>query len=288
MKLQENQASGILYVVATPIGNLQDITLRALSILKEVDLILCEDTRKSRVLLTRFGISSRLVSFHKFSESKKTQFVMSELEAGRNLAIISDAGTPAISDPGHRLIQALRGKAFQIISIPGASSVISALSISGFDCSNFVFLGYAPKKATLREAFFQNLTKETRTIIFFETPHRLLETLEIGSQIMVDRQLFIGKELTKLHEEIFVGTFQELFRIFSGKASIRGEYILVLENYSGQDTTINEDELIADLMGEGFSGKDLVSEAHRKYGISRTKAYQTYLKLRKIGPDTQE
>ena len=174
--------SGMLFVVATPIGNLEDITIRGLEVLRTADVIACEDTRKSRILLQRWGISARLVSLHKFSESRKTEMILGLLEEGQKVAVISDAGTPAVSDPGNRVVRAALDKDFKVVPIPGPSSIIAALSVSGMDCSTFTFLGFAPRKSQQRRSFFERLCKEGRTCIFLESPHRIVDTLKVAAE----------------------------------------------------------------------------------------------------------
>jgi 16S rRNA (cytidine1402-2'-O)-methyltransferase len=174
--------NSILYVVSTPIGNLEDITLRALDVLRKVDLIACEDTRKSRILLERWEISTKLMSLHRFSESRKTQVILERLERGENVAIISDAGTPAISDPGSRLVRAAIEAGFTVTPVPGASSITAALSVSGMDCSSFVYLGFAPRTDGRRRTFFDKIRQEERTSLFFETAKRVQATLQVAEK----------------------------------------------------------------------------------------------------------
>ena len=233
-----------LYIVAPPIGNLEDITLRALRILKEVDVILCEDTRVTKRLLARYGISTPTESFHARSEKSKVHKAIKLLEEGKNLALVSDAGTPTISDPGVLLVSQIREHfskvrlwteaiprshfGIQIVPIPGASAVISALSASGIPASEFLFLGFLPHKKG-RETLFKEIAAAKRTVAFYESPHRIIKTLKSLVTHIPERKLVIARELTKIHEEFVSGTSAELLDYFDkNKEKIRGEFVVIV------------------------------------------------------------
>ncbi len=280
--------NSVLYVVSTPIGNLEDITFRALDVLRKVDLIACEDTRKSRILLERWEISTKLVSLHRFSESRKTQVILERLERGENVAIISDAGTPAISDPGSRLVRAALEAGFTVTPIPGASSIAAALSVSGVECSSFVYLGFAPRTDGQRRAFFDKIRQEERTSLFFETAKRIQATLQVAEQILGDRRLVLSRELTKLHEEIIPGTAASILARFDTRPSVKGEIVVVVEGGSGSDTQIDVREAVRLLIAEGLSGKRLAAEAHRRYGLRKSDAYEAFLVIKDTNADPKQ
>ncbi|MDP2704420.1 MAG: 16S rRNA (cytidine(1402)-2'-O)-methyltransferase [bacterium] len=219
-----------LFVVATPIGNLKDITLRAIETLKEVDLILAEDTRVTKKLLFHYDIRVPLKSYHEHSDQKMLDFVAQTMRQGKNVAMVTDAGTPAISDPGARLVAYMRNALpeVKITPIPGPSALISALSVAGISADSFTFLGYPPHKKG-RQTFFKNLEKiEVRPIVLYESPHRLEKTFEALAEVFGEnRDVIVAKELTKLHEEIWRGTIEEAKKYFTGLKS-KGEFTLIL------------------------------------------------------------
>lgn len=228
-----------LYIVSTPIGNLEDITMRALRILKEADLILCEDTRVTKILLERYDIQKPTLSYHQHSKLQKIDQIIGLLKEGKALALVSDAGTPGISDPGQKLIEMITldlGDAVQVIPIPGPSAVISALSISGFDTDEFVFLGFPPHKKG-RQTFFENALEDSkkRTVVFYESTHRILKALEQMSALLEigtdDREpsLVICRELTKKFETIYRGTIGEVM-IRLKNDIIKGEFVVIMRN----------------------------------------------------------
>jgi 16S rRNA (cytidine1402-2'-O)-methyltransferase len=222
-----------LYIVATPIGNMEDITLRALRILKEVDTILCEDTRETKKILSRYEIDKPTLSYHSQSKLSKVEKIFELLEAGRDLALVSDAGTPTISDPGCMLVDQVRahfGERITIVPIPGASAVLSALSVSGFPSSEFVFLGFLPHKKG-RETLFREITSSKRTIVFYESPHRMEKTLaSLAEHLEPERRLLISREITKMFEEHVRGTLIEVVAYFQANPDhIRGEFVVVVE-----------------------------------------------------------
>jgi 16S rRNA (cytidine1402-2'-O)-methyltransferase len=216
----------MLYIVATPIGNLEDITHRAVRILKEVDLIAVEDTRTSGVLLKKYEIETRMTSFHSFSNDKKLDELISILNDGKDLALISDAGTPGISDPGFVLVRAAREAGVQVSPIPGPSAFLTALSASGLPINHFLYLGFLPLKKG-RQTLLKKLVEEENTVVFYESPHRILKTLQQFSEYFPERQLVVARELTKIYEEFQNGTAGELYEYFSSKKP-KGEFVVVM------------------------------------------------------------
>jgi 16S rRNA (cytidine1402-2'-O)-methyltransferase len=224
----ERSPAGILYVVSTPIGNLEDITLRALRILKEVDLICAEDTRKTRILLNHYNIQTPLTSYFEHNEKRKTPVIIEALKSGKHIAIVSEAGTPAISDPGYRLITHALQQDISVVPVPGLSAAIAALSISGLAVHRFVFEGFLPVKTGKRKNFLKKLADEERTLIFYESPHRILATLRDLIETMGDRNAVLCRELTKIHEEKIYGKLSLIFKTLE-KRPIKGEITLLVE-----------------------------------------------------------
>lgn len=222
---------GTLYIVATPIGNLEDITLRALRILKEVDLILCEDTRVTKKLLSHFDIHVPTQSFHAHSTLHKVDQIIEMLREGKVIALATDAGTPAISDPGSLLVGKVRqelGEDVKIIAIPGASAITAALSIAGIPAGDFIFLGFLPHKKG-RETLFKEISETERTVVFYESPHRIIKTLTSLAKFTPDRKVSIARELTKVFEEMLEGTPEELLKVFETyPEKERGEFVVIL------------------------------------------------------------
>lgn len=222
----------VLYIIATPIGNLEDITLRAIRILGEVDAILCEDTRVTAKLLQKYEIQKTLISYHSHSKLAKVEKVFEMLEEGKNLALVSDAGTPCISDPGVMLVQQVREhftlEQVKIVTIPGASAVISALAGSGLPSSEFLFLGFLPHKKG-RETLFKEIAVSERTVAFYESPHRILKSLESLQKFAPEKKIVIARELTKIYEEFISGTATELLAHFEAhKDTVRGEFVVLV------------------------------------------------------------
>jgi len=222
-----NLAKGSLYIVSTPIGNREDITLRALHILKEVDLIAAEDTRHTILLLRHFGIQTPLTSYFEGNELKKKEFILSKLKQGHRVALVSDAGTPGISDPGFRLIQTAIENQIPIVPIPGPSAVIAALSVSGLPTDAFLFKGFLPHKSKKKKDFLQQLEGIRETLIFYESPHRLSETLNNIFDILGDREMVLTRELTKVYEEVIRGKVSEI-QTQIGERKLKGEITLVI------------------------------------------------------------
>lgn len=228
--------AGDLFIVATPIGNLGDITLRALQTLKQVDLIAAEDTRHSSKLLNHYDIQTPIVSLHNYNETKRSQFILKQLQQGKNVALITDAGTPLISDPGYFLVKIIKENGLKVIPIPGACAAIVALSASGLATNKFIFEGFLPIKSKQQIAHLQKLVNETRTMIFYESPHRLLATVKNMQTVFgQDRHMVIAKELTKTFEALYSGTILAIYNwLIAAPERQKGEFVLLV---AGCDTT---------------------------------------------------
>lgn len=222
----------MLYIVATPIGNLEDITLRAISVLSNADLILAEDTRVTRVLLDRYNIKKELISYHEHSGLKKLDKIVGMLKEGKNLALVTDAGTPGISDPGNYLIQEILKELpdLKVVPIPGTNAAVAALSISGFYTDEFIFLGFPPHKKG-RQTFFKEIGETEKTIVFYESKHRIIRTLEYlrDSSLLGDRKVVVARELTKQFETIYRGNINDVIAELS-KSNVLGEFVIVIQN----------------------------------------------------------
>jgi 16S rRNA (cytidine1402-2'-O)-methyltransferase len=234
-----NQSKGILYIVSTPIGNLEDITLRALRILKEVDLIAAEDTRHTGLLLKHFAIETPLTSYFQGNELKKKEFILSKLKQGDRVALVSDAGTPGISDPGFRLIQTAIEDQIPVVPIPGPSAVITALSVAGLPTDAFLFKGFLPHKSKKRRDLLKQLEETRETLIFYESPHRLSETLKDISEILGEREMVLTRELTKIYEEVLRGKVSEIMNQISERR-LKGEITLVISGKTRKETRDKE------------------------------------------------
>lgn len=221
-------SKGILFVVATPIGNLKDITLRALEVLKEVDFVIAEDTRKAKGLLSHYDIRKPVISLHRHSPKSRVEQIIRKIEKGENAALISEAGTPAISDPGEELIRCCGERNIKTIPIPGPSAITTALSVSGMPAQTFSFFSFLPRRKSKRRKFLKEIKGYPHTLVFFEAPHRIIETLEDIEEVMGDRKIVLCRELTKIHEEIFRGKVSEALRMLREKGA-KGELTIVLE-----------------------------------------------------------
>ena len=219
---------GILYIVATPIGNLEDITLRALRIFKEVDLIACEDTRVTSKLLSHYSISKPLVSLHQHSGKNQFEKIISELNAGKNVAYASDAGTPGVSDPGNKLVEAAILENITVVPIPGAAALTALISVAGIDMQSFVFLGFPPHKKG-RETFFKKITASEIPVAYYDSPHRVIKNLELLEKFSGNKKIIIGRELTKMFEEIVRGSIKDIKKYFeSHPEKLKGEFVVIV------------------------------------------------------------
>ncbi|MGA3203169.1 MAG: 16S rRNA (cytidine(1402)-2'-O)-methyltransferase [Bryobacteraceae bacterium] len=267
-----------LYIVATPIGNLEDITLRALRILREADLIACEDTRQTRKLLDHYGISKPVTSYHDHNEAVRTAELIERLERGESIALVSDAGTPLISDPGYRLVAAAVAAGIVVVPIPGPSAVMGALAAAGLGTDSFRFCGFLPAKTSQRQKVFEGLKHEACTLVFYEAPHRILETLEDIATVMPARPVVIARELTKLHEEFLRGTAAELHTTLSARPSVKGEITLLIGKAEGveEDDTPIEDAIRA-LETSGVARMDAIKQVAKARGLSKREVYKLTL-----------
>ncbi len=269
--------AGILHIVATPLGNLEDITFRALRVLKEVDIIAAEDTRHSQKLLTHFGISKPLVSYWSENEKVKSEAILAKLHEGLSVALISDAGTPGISDPGAVLIRRAVEENVRIVPIPGPSALVASLSVSGLPTEEFTFVGFIPPKSGQRLKKLNELKHETRTLVFYEAPHRIVEVLTDMKEILGDRKIALAKEITKIHEEILRGTISEVITALESK-KIAGEYVIVVEGYQRAQPSLDEALLeIRSLMKKGLGRKEAVKTVAEGYGLSKKELYDKSL-----------
>jgi 16S rRNA (cytidine1402-2'-O)-methyltransferase len=270
-----------LYVVATPIGNLGDISRRAIEVLSCVDVIAAEDTRHTGKLLSEFSISSKLIALHDHNEDRSTARIIQMLEDGQSIAVVSDAGTPLISDPGYHLVNQCLSRGFDVVAVPGPSSVTAALSISGMPTNRFSFEGFIPAKNLARKGFLTNLKFETRTQVFFESPHRIGETLRAIAEIMgPERQLSLCRELTKTFEQVVLGSVGDISEwVGSGDIPSRGEFVLVLRG-SNELLAVNADHLLQALLAE-LSPSKAASIAAKVTDLSRSDLYDRALALKK-------
>ena len=269
---------GILYLVATPVGNLEDISLRALRILKEVDLIACEDTRHTAKLLTHYGIRTHSQSYHKFNEESRAQQLVQMLREGKNIALVSDSGTPLISDPGYELVSSCRREGIQVIPIPGPSAAIAALIASGLPAESFCFAGFLPSKGSLRKRRLEELAGLPVTLILYEAPHRLLSSLEDMAAILGPRRATMARELTKLHEELLHGTLPELLNILQARDRIKGEITLVIERGENVPVAAEYPESLRQHLEEEMRKTSLprneaLKSVAKQRGITRREAY---------------
>jgi 16S rRNA (cytidine1402-2'-O)-methyltransferase len=273
--------SGALYIVPTPIGNLEDMTFRAVRVLKEVDLIAAEDTRHSRVLLNHYGIRTSVTSYHEHNERSKARELVERLRQGTSVALLSDAGTPMISDPGYRLMVEAIGAGVPVIPLPGPSALTAALTAAGLPTDRFAFEGFLPAKKSERRSALEALRNDMRTLIFYETPHRLKETLADMAEVFGNRDLAIGREISKVHEEFLRGAMRELIAKLE-QQNVRGEITLIVQGASG-GTLVQEEQLISEvrqLAQDGMRVKEISELLSARHGISRREVYRLALGLK--------
>jgi len=266
-----------LYIVSTPIGNLADISIRALSALSLSSLILCEDTRTSKKLTSKYGIKNTLKSFHKFNSSKELPSIIAKLKDGLIVSIISDAGTPLISDPGESLVNKCIEEKISVYSIPGASSVLGSIVISGIDSNKFTFLGFFPQVKKLKEAYLERILDANETIILYESPRRLLKLLKYFIDNIPNRKIAVVRELTKKNEEVVRGSPKFIYSKFYNRPNIKGEITLVIEGVEfNKKNHFNNEEIIAliNLYKSTLSDKDIVTKISNKFNLSKRVIYQ--------------
>ncbi len=267
-----------LYIVPTPIGNLEDVTLRALRVLDEVGLIAAEDTRVTRRLLDRYEISTPMTSFHEHNRAQKLSFLLRTL-AESDVALVSDAGTPTINDPGQELVHAAAAAGVAVVGLPGASAVTTAVAVSGISHDGFVYLGFLPRRRTDRVRSMCAVACEIRALVAFETPHRLTASLRDLLDTLGDRQIAVCRELTKVHEEVFRGSISEAIAHFDAP---RGEFTLVVSGASDDDSEDSRPDasgLLASAKRDGMSARDAVKAVSEATGVSRRRLYSQWLKL---------
>lgn len=274
---------GTLFLVATPIGNLDDITLRAIKVLGDVNLIACEDTRHTRKLLTHFGINTRTISYHEHNERERAVELLGRLNNGESIAVVSDAGTPGISDPGFRLVQLAIENDVPVVPVPGAAAFVSALIASGIPTDEFFFAGFLPSRATARRAKLRELQSFPSTLVFYEAPHRLAASLRDASEILGQRHAVVARELTKVHEEIARGSLGELAARYESE-NVRGEIVLIIERASAEtepvSTSRSVSELVDSFESEGMDHRAALKKAARELGLSRDEAYRRLMSER--------
>jgi 16S rRNA (cytidine1402-2'-O)-methyltransferase len=272
--------TGTLYLVATPIGNLEDITHRAVRVLGEVDVIACEDTRHTKKLLNHYGIKTKTISYHEHNERERAAELLEQLKSGLNVAVVSDAGTPAISDPGFRLTRAAVDNGLRVVPIPGANALTTALVGSGLPTDEFFFAGFLPARSGARRARLAELRSTAATLIFYEGPHRIAATLKDAHEILGEREAVVARELTKLHEEFARGRLSELATRFSSAENARGEMVLMIDRtvIAGENAeeklvqTISA--LVAQFEENGLDHRASLKKAARQLGLSRDEAYR--------------
>lgn len=275
----EDKEYGTLYVVATPIGNLEDMTFRAIRILKEVDLIAAEDTRQTLKLLNHYEISKPLISMHRHNEEDKANNIISKLKNGENIAIVSDAGTPGISDPGEILIKEAIENNINVIPIPGACAMINALICSGLDTSSFVFIGFLPLNKKIRKEKLSEIEKIDKTCILYEAPHKLKNTLLDLKEVISNRQIVLAREITKIHEEFIRKDIDKLIEISD---SLKGEFVIIIE---GKEKVEEENELNKLSLDEhykfyekqGLSKKEIIKRIAKDRNVNKNEIYKEFI-----------
>lgn len=272
-------ASGTLYVCGTPIGNLEDVSIRLLKTLRAVDIIACEDTRHTVKLLNRYKIKNRLLSYHEHSSIERENYLLEELKSGKNIALVSDAGMPAISDPGEHLVRKAIEAGIQVDVIPGPSACTAALAISGLDSRAFIFIGFLPTRRNPRKEALQELKKESRTVILYEAPHRLLDTLADMQTVLGEEQpLIIGRELTKQYQEMQRGSLKELYDYYT-RHSPRGEFCMLLPGRQTFAPEVDMEAIInetAQLIKNGMEKKEALKMKAHEYGIKKSILYKYF------------
>ena len=276
---------GRLFVVSTPIGNLEDITLRAVRVLSEVDLIACEDTRHTRKLLNHYGIKTRTVSYHEHNERERAAELVTELRNGSEIALVSDAGTPGVSDPGFRLVQLAIEAGVTVVTVPGPTAFVAALAASGLPTDEFLFVGFLPPRSSARRSTLERLAAVPATVIFYEAPHRIVQTLKDTRDVFGERTAVVARELTKIHEEFLRGTLSELMEHFDTPNAARGELVVMVDRTPIVEPDEKSSESVASLVAafekEGLNSRAALKQAARKLRISRDEAYRKLVADRK-------
>ncbi|HVR69330.1 MAG TPA: 16S rRNA (cytidine(1402)-2'-O)-methyltransferase [Vicinamibacteria bacterium] len=273
-----SQAPGTLYVVATPLGNLEDVTLRALRVLREADLVACEDTRRTAVLLRAHGIATPTTSYFEHNERGKGARILAALREGRDVALVSDAGTPGISDPGYRLVRDARAQGIAVLPVPGPSASVAALSVSGLPSDRFLFVGFLPARAGARRQALTDLRAVRETLLVYESPLRVIAALADMEAALGDREAFLCREATKLHEEYARGRLSELRARLASRPSVKGEIVLVISGATEAAPAGEEAEaLFARLVAQGRTRREAVKETARALGLPARDVYRRVL-----------
>lgn len=274
---------GTLYLVATPIGNLADITHRALQVLRDVDLIACEDTRHTQKLLNHYGITTRTISYHEHNEQQRAVQLIDQLKQGSSVAVVSDAGTPAISDPGFRLVRAAIESDVPVVPVPGPSALLSALIAAGLPTDEFFFAGFLPPRSNARRARLSELQSVPGTLIFYEAPHRLATTLKDAYEILGEREAVVARELTKMHEEIRRGRLSDLSNHYE-REEARGEIVVLVDRHvlSAAPPQLNIATLVDQFEQDGLDQRAALKKAARELGLSRAEAYRKLIAERAL------
>jgi len=280
-KFDMSKKFGCLYIVSTPIGNLDDITLRAIETLHKVDICACEDTRKSKILFNKYSIKTKLTSYHKFSEKSKSLDLIQKLKDGLNIALISDAGTPLVSDPGKYLVSEAIANDICISPIPGATSVIAALCVSGFDIEKFSFNGFFPRKSKEQKKMIEKLVNADNVSVFFESGKRLEKLLDcFSNSLCIDRKIFIAREMTKIHETFYRGTIDEVQRnILKSSHGLKGEFVVVLNSSVEvtEDQLSDEEVRVMKILTENLDPKLATKIGSKLLNKSRNQIYKSSL-----------
>ena len=270
--------AGTLYLVATPIGNLEDITYRAVRILGEVDLIACEDTRRTRKLLNHFEISTPTMSCHEHNETVRTAQLVEKLERGADVALVSDAGTPLVSDPGYHLVACALEKGIPVVPVPGASAMLAAVAAAGLPCDSFHFAGFLPSKASQRRKALEQLVDLSSTVIFYEAPHRILDTLADLDELLGDRPVVLARELTKAHEEFLRGAAGSIRTQLAARPSVKGEMTVLIAKAAATPRTAPQPAevraAVETLLRQGAPRMEAMKSVARGYGLSKRAVYR--------------
>lgn len=277
---------GTLYLVATPIGNLEDVTLRSLRVLREAQLVLAEDTRRTRILLDRHGIAARPVSLHAHNEASRIPRVLAVLEAGGSAALVSDAGTPLVSDPGEKLVAAAIAAGQEVVALPGASAVLAALAVAGLPTARFAFAGFLPRRAGERDAWLEAWRERPETLVLFESPRRVAASLARLAEVLGDRNACVARELTKLHEQVARGTLRELAAKFA--TGTRGEVTIVVDGHrreAAEREGPDLDDAIRAGLAAGESTRQIASRLGARWGLSRRQVYARTLAIQDDGAE---
>jgi len=276
--MEENK--GVLYIVATPIGNLDDITLRGIKVLKEVDIIAAEDTRHTLKLLNHLEISKPLISYHRHNEEIRTDKLLKELNSGKNIALVSDAGTPGICDPGEEIIKRCIYEDIKVIPIPGACAMVNALIVSGINTKEFTFLGFLPLNKKLRKNKLEEIANSNKTIIIYEAPHKLKATLQDLEIILENRKVVLARELTKIYEEFIRGNIQD---IIQKSDMLKGEFVIIIEGNSLKNnndvefTNLTLEEHYNYYKDKGFEKKEIIKKIAKDRNVSKNEIYQKFI-----------